>query len=165
MRIIVVDDQDRQISIKDYLELTAEDIYRVSALWMTDKNTGECLLTQRKMTMTHDPGKWMSAAAGTVEEGETYRYNMLKEAEEEIGLRNLELTQGPKQFVDGSSHRYFVQWFLGEVDKDEVEIRIQEDEVEAYAWIRVSDLTGDVSKNPEKYVPSMGRALSALRVG
>ena len=34
----------------------------------------------------YDPGKWGPSAAGTVEEGETYQSNIIKELQEEIGL-------------------------------------------------------------------------------
>ncbi len=163
-RIVIVDERDEPISSKDYGELRYEDIYRVSALWLTDKNTGDCLITQRKRTKHHDPGKWMAAVSGTVEEGETYEQNMIKEIEEEIGLTGLGLAEGPKEYVDDGQHKFFVQWFVSQVDKDEVTIEIQEEEVEAYSWIEKDKLVKEVAENPDKYVPSMQNALKLLGV-
>ena len=163
-RIIIVDKNDKPIGLKGYKELVYEDIYRVSALWLTDKSTSDCLITQRKWSKHHDPGKWMAAASGTLDEGETYEQNMIKEIEEEIGLTKLNLTEGPKEFVDDGKHKYFVQWFSAQVDKDEVDIRIQEEEVETYSWIKQDELVRDVAKNPDKYVPSMQNALNILGV-
>ena len=163
-KIIIVDDHDEPISLKGYSELQYEDIYRVSALWLTDKNTGDCLITQRKWSKHNDPGKWMAAASGTVDEGETYKQNMVKEIEEEIGLSNLNLTEGPKEFVDDGKHKFFVQWFVAQVDKDKATIRIQEEEVEAYTWIKKEDLIREVMDNPSKYVPSIQNALKILGV-
>lgn len=163
-KIIIVDKEDRPIALKRYDKVDYEDIYRVSALWLTDTKSGDCLITQRKWTKHHDPGKWMAAASGTVDEGETYTQNMVKEIEEEIGLTNLQLILGPKEFVDDGKHRFFVQWFLAGVDKDKVTVKIQEEEVEAYAWIDTAQLIKDVADNPDKYVPSMRNALEILHV-
>lgn len=163
-KIIVVNEQDKPADLKSFDELHYEDIYRVSALWLTDKNTGDCLVTQRKWNKQHDPGKWMAAASGTVDEGESYRENMVKEIEEEIGLANLALTEGPKKYVDDGKHKFFVQWFTAQVDKDKVTIIIQEEEVEAYAWIAKEKLLKDVATTPNKYVPSMQSTLKILGV-
>jgi isopentenyl-diphosphate Delta-isomerase len=161
-KIIIVDRNDKPIALKTFSEINNIDIHRVSALWLSDLNTGDCLITQRKWTKHHDPGKWMAAASGTVDEGETYEQNMIKEIEEEIGLSNLHLIEGPKEFVDDGKHKFFVQWFTAQVDKDDVTIKIQSDEVEAYSWINKDELIEDVRQDPNKYVPSMQNALKIL---
>ncbi|MFA6422790.1 MAG: NUDIX domain-containing protein, partial [Candidatus Buchananbacteria bacterium] len=84
-KIIIVNENDEAIGHKERNELDFSDIYRVSGLWITNLK-GEILLAQRAFTKNHDPGKWGPAAAGTVEEGEDYETNILKEAEEELGL-------------------------------------------------------------------------------
>ena len=129
-KVVIVDKKDRPIGLKAYSDLAYEDIYRVSALWLSDSNTGDYLMTQRKWTKHNDPGKWMAAASGTIEEGESYDENIVHEIEEEIGLKNLKLRKGPKKYVDEDKHRFFVQWYFAEVDKDKVSINIQEEEVE-----------------------------------
>jgi len=163
-KIIIVDKDDQPIALKRYDEAGYQDIHRVSALWLTDARTGDCLITQRKWTKHHDPGKWMAAASGTVDKGETYQQNMVKEIEEEIGLTGLSLAAGPKEFVDDGQHKFFVQWFIAQTDKDKAVIKIQEEEVEAYAWVNKTELIKDVTENPDKYVPSMRNALKILRV-
>ena len=161
-RIVVVDVNDEPIGFKEYGALKYEDIYEVAGLWLTDTETGDILLAQRKWTKHNDPGKWSAAAAGTVEEGETYETNMVKEIEEEIGLTKLNLTLGPKQFVDDGNHRFFIQWFSTSVDKNNVHIKIQEDEVEAVKWINSEELIKDVQDNPQKYTPSTDESLRTL---
>jgi isopentenyldiphosphate isomerase len=162
MNIIIVDDQDRQIDLKSYEELVYEDIYEVAALWLTDEKSGDILLAQRKWNKQNDPGKWSAAAAGTVDEGETYDINMVKEIEEEIGLTDLSLTRGPKEFIDKGKHRYFVQWFLAKVDKDSTKITIQEEEVEGADWVPEDKLIFDVRTNPDKYTPNFIDSLKLL---
>jgi len=163
-KVVIVDKQDKPIGFKDYSEITYKDINRVAALWLTDEKTGDVLLTQRKWTKHNDPGKWMAAASGTIEEGEDYDKNIVHEIEEEIGLKNLTLTKGPKLFTDDGRHCYFVQWFVSTTNKDEVEIRIQEEEVEAYAWIPKDEFLRDLRANPDRYVPSFKRDLDSLGV-
>jgi isopentenyl-diphosphate delta-isomerase len=159
MDVIIVDEHDRPVGRKQRSDLHYGDIYRVSAAWITDLATGDCLLTQRKLTLSHDPGKWMSAAAGTVAADESYGENIVHEIQEEIGLTDLELTTGPKEYVDNGQHRYFVQWYYAKIDKNSVTIKIQEDEVEAYAWVPLEALRADIKKNPHKYVPSFQDSL------
>ncbi len=107
-RIVIVNDQDEVIAHKERGTLTKDDIYRVSALWVKNSR-GDILLAQRKFTKSHDPGKWGPAVAGTVGEGETYKQNIIKEAEEEIGLRAIKPIPGPKVRMAGE-YNYFDQW-------------------------------------------------------
>jgi 8-oxo-dGTP pyrophosphatase MutT (NUDIX family) len=131
---------------------------------LTDSRTGEILLAQRKWTKKNDPGKWGAAAAGTIEVGETYESNIVKEIEEEIGLKNLKLVEGPKTYTDDGKHRFYCQWFIASVDKDRVTIITQEAEVEAVKWVTKAWLTNDLRKHPEHYTPSTTENLQALGV-
>jgi isopentenyldiphosphate isomerase len=163
-RIIIVDRHDSPIHLKGYAELHYEDIYRVTALWLTDVQTGDVLLQQRKWSKHTDPGKWQCAVSGTVDESETYEENMAKEIEEEIGLYDLKITEGPKEYVDDGSHKFFCQWFLSTTDKTTAKIIIQESELEDYRWISKDELIADVTDNPGKYAPSMWDGMEILGV-
>lgn len=94
-KIVVVNENDEVVGAKKRGTIATDDIYRVSALWITNSN-GDVLLAQRALTKKNDPGKWGPAVAGTVEEGETYLGNITKETEEEIGLKDVQFTEGPK---------------------------------------------------------------------
>ena len=87
----------------------------------------------------------------------------IKEIEEEIGLTGLELTLGPKEFIDDGKHKFFVQWFLAKTDKQTSKITIQEEEVEATKWVVENDLIEDIQANPEKYTPHFIDSLNLLR--
>lgn len=87
-----------------------------------------------------------------------------RKSDEEIGLSSLELVKGPKTFIDDGKHKFFVQWYRAQVDKNSEVIRLQEDEVESYTWINVDALIEDVIKNPKKYVPSMQNSMETLGV-
>lgn len=163
-RVVVVDANDTVVGLKPYTELGYGDIYRVSVLWLTDKTSGDFLLTQRKWSKHNDPGKWMAAASGTIEENESYDQNIIHEIREEIGLEDLELQQGPKEFIDDGKHRFFTQWYLAEVDKTKVIITIQASEVETYAWISRQQLLKELQTTPDKFVPSMKQSLKMLGI-
>ena len=163
-RVIIVDDKDIEIGLKTYAELKYEYIYRVTALWLTDLENEYCLLTQRKMTKKNDPGKWMMAVSGTVEERETYESNIVKETEEEIGLKGIEIEPKNKAFVDDGLHKFFVQYFVASVYKNNTKIIIQEDEVEQYRWILIEDLIKWLKEKPEDFVPSMELSLNSIGV-
>lgn len=147
--IVIVNKNDEVIGSKDRAKVSSPDIYRVSALWLTNSK-GEVLLAQRKLTKAHDPGKWRPAVAGTVKDGESYEDNIYKEADEEIGLTGCKFIPGPKIFRD-SENKFFCQWFLFVTDKDVSEFIPQETEVEKLAWVDKNLLFEDIRNNPQKY--------------
>ncbi|MEI7562268.1 MAG: hypothetical protein WCJ39_00675 [bacterium] len=53
--IPVVNEQDEIIGYKERSEIQKEDIYRVTALWITN-NKGEILIAQRAFTKRNNPG-------------------------------------------------------------------------------------------------------------
>lgn len=161
MLIPIVDEDDRVVENKLRSQINGKsDIYRVSALWITNSN-GEVLLAQRKLTKENDPGLWGPAVVGTLEKGETYESNIYKEAKEEIGLTNKKFNIGPKIRVT-EPRNYFVQWYTLALDRSAKDFTIQVDEVEQVKWIKLGILKNDVATYPEKYVPSMSRTLVTL---
>jgi len=149
----IVNTSDEIISYKARNVLTKEDIYRVSALWLTNSK-GEILLAKRHHTKLHNPNMWGPAVAGTIEEGETYKSNIIKESEEEIGLRYIKPTLGPKMEITGE-HHHFTQWFTLKVDKDINDFKIQKDEVEEVKWFTPQELKSCLQVQPEKFLPRM----------
>jgi len=89
VKIIIVDENDNPIGLKERGTLDYDkDIYRVSALWITNSK-GQILIARRALTKKQNPGKWGPGVAGTIDEGETYDSNIIKEAKEELGLQNI----------------------------------------------------------------------------
>ncbi len=154
-QIIIVDENDQQIGLKERSQLNhPQDIYRVAALWLTNSR-GEILLAQRKLTKDKDPGKWGPAAAGTIDDGETYESNIYKEAAEEIGLTSVNFTKGPKLEVTGIRH-YFTQWYFATADIATKDLVLQDDEVEQVAWVAPGVLLRDITEHPDQYVQGLG---------
>ena len=157
----VVDKDDNLVGLKPRDEIDFQnDYYRISGIWLTNSR-GQILIAQRKLTKDKDPGKWGPAAAGTLEEGETYESNAYKEAEEEIALTGVKLELGPKMTFEQPRHSH-LQWFLARVDKLESEFIPQPTEVERVMWVDEAELVRDVEENPDKYVPSMRQIVEAF---
>ena len=158
-RIVIVDENDEVIGYKERETLIPEqDIYRVSALWVRNKQ-GDILLAQRAFSKRHDPGKWGPAVAGTVEEGETYESNIRKEAEEEIGLTGYEFKKAIKTRSPGTPHNHFTQWFTLTIDEPADFFTIQEDEVADIRWFSEKELREEFDRYPEKFLKSMLKRL------
>lgn len=109
----IVDEHDQYICNKYEEDVDfSRDIYRVSCLWLQNSRK-EILIAQRALHKNHG-GLWSPSVAGTVEYDETYLDNIIKETEEEIGLKDIDFREGPKLFVD-SKRRHFTQYFFGTV--------------------------------------------------
>ena len=162
-QIIIVDENDNPIGFKDRDELDyGKDIYRVSALWLTNSK-GYILLAQRSTKKTRGPGLWGPAAEGTVDINESYEDCIIREAREELGLINLKFESGQKIFRDGT-RKYFRQLFRANIDKDVAEFQLQEEEVDRAKWISPQELVQDVRANPDKYVSSMPQILETFNL-
>ena len=152
-RIVIVDKNDKLIGYKKRGTLDKEDIYRVSALWITNSKN-EILLARRHRDKKHHPNMWGPAVAGTVDEGESYEDNIIKEAEEELGLMGVKPTLGPKRETKDEFH-HFTQWYTLVIDKDVSEFKIQEDEVEEVKWFKKEELIKSLNDSSEMFLPTM----------
>lgn len=158
-KVIIVDENDTPIGLKERADFLPGDIHRVTALWLTNSQ-GEILLAQRAFTKKHAPGMWGPAVYGTVDEGETYESNVIKETKEEIGLSISldELKKGPKYLAgEGTENGRFVQWFSAVRDVAIDELTLPPDEVIAARWITLADLKREVLEAPDRFVSAMSR--------
>jgi isopentenyl-diphosphate delta-isomerase len=154
-KIIVVNEKDEIIGYKERDDKNNSDISRVSALWIFNSNK-DVLLAQRSILKTRSPGKWGPAVAGTIEEGETYESNIIKETAEEIGLQieESQLSIGKKKFFQ-PEHPYFGQMFYLESDLSVSEFHPREGEVEQVKWVKLDELSVWLENSKEEFTPSM----------
>jgi len=143
MRIPVVNEQDEIIGYKERDNRNPNDLVRATGLWITDKE-GNILLAQRAFTKMHDPGLWGPAVGGTVEEDETYDSNIIKEAEEEIGLININFNFISKVHV----YNCIAQIYTAVVDRDYKFVK-QDEEVENIKWFSRDELKKLLEEKPE----------------
>jgi isopentenyldiphosphate isomerase len=161
IRIPIVDLNDKIITYKDRTEIDYNiDIFRTASLWITNSNR-DVLLAQRKYDKKVDPGKWAEAVGGTVENDDTYLDTIVREAEEELGLKGIDIKIGPKQLIT-TPCKYFVQWYTLCIDKPISEFKFQEEEVEQIAWVSTSQLADELRANPDKYIEALPKILELL---
>jgi isopentenyldiphosphate isomerase len=161
-KIIIVDENDKIIGYQNRGALKKEDIYRVAALWIVNSD-GQILLARRHHTKSHHPRKWGPAVAGTVDEGETYEKNIIKEAEEELGLKNIKPELGPKTKTD-NEYRHFTQWYVLNIDLDISQFRIQENEVEEIKWFSFEEFKKQFQEHPEEFLPTMKKYFELFQI-
>lgn len=163
--IVIVDKDDMPIGVanRDTIDYQTQ-IYRTSALWLVNTRGSVLIAQKRKFTKKKDPGLWGPSVAGTIDQGESYEQNIEKETFEEIGIQDIELTPVKKTYVD-TPRKYFCQWFTSTVDwTDTAKFVIQQEEVEAIAWVPYKDLVNDYKNSPSKYIPSFAQSLEVLEI-
>ena len=160
-KIIIVDNKDNKIGIKERESVTKENIYRVSVLWVTNSKS-EILLAKRSLNKTHSPGMWGPAVAGTVEENETYDLNMIKEAEEEIGLKNVKLQKGLKIRMT-TKYNFFCQWYFVKIDRSLNEFKLQESEVAEIKWFSKKELLHKIEESQDEFARSVRIGMETLQ--
>ncbi len=151
--IPIVDKDDQIITHKKRADVQPNDIYRITALWVID-DKNNVLIEQRSWKKKKDPGRFSAAVVGTVEKNETYEFNVVKEAEEEIGLSNVPLHFIKKYLYQGNSS-FFCSIFYVVVNQPLSYFKYQKEEIEQLLWISYPDLIQDLKDHPDKYVPSL----------
>lgn len=159
-KIIIVNENDEIVGYKNRDEVGMKDIYRVSGLWVENSN-GDILLAQRAFSKKNNPGKWGPAVAGTVAKGETYDSNIIKEAQEEIGLSGFAFEKGEKVRAYGK-HNHFTQWYKLVLDCDVEKFEIAKDEVENLKRFTQKELFKEFKNNPDNFLESLERNLNLL---
>ena len=151
--IPLVNDDDEIIGYKERAEIQTEDIYRVSALRITNSQ-GEILVAQRAFTKRNNPGTRWPAVLGTVEKGETYYDNIQKELFEELWVQNCTLTPRFHKRIQGK-HNFYIQWYTAEIDEPISYFTFPKEETEAIAWIPKEELLSQIQSNPKNFDPVM----------
>lgn len=153
--IILVDENDAIIGAKkrSLVSMAIGDIYRITALWVTNSE-GAILLAQRSFSKRNHPGRWAPPVSGTVEEGESYDENIIKEAQEEIGLSDIPFAklQKLRRSIDQD---FFVQWYWVVIDRPAEEFAVQKDEIEDIRWFTKEALLDAIKNEPSKFVPNL----------
>lgn len=139
MLIQIVNDKDEIIGLRERATEGPGDITRISGLIiLNDKN--EILMGQRSFSKRYSAGKWNIAVGGTLEEGETYESNIIKEAKEEVGLTITESDLSVLYYgLHDHQHRYFFKLFISVQNLPIEDFVKQDSEIEELRWIGVDE--------------------------
>ncbi len=156
-KIIIVNKLDEVIGSKERFFTTDKDIYRVSVL-IVKNSKNEIFLAKRALNKIQTPGIWGPSVVGTNAIGEDYVDNILKEADEEIGLMvaDFELQLIEKVFVKEKDMKFFASIFLITIDDyDSKHLKIDKDEVDSIEWFSKDKLKKELKENKDKFIPSV----------
>ena len=148
--ISIVDENDHVIASKARATVESSDIYRVSALFIYDEQ-GNILLGKRSVTKKNNPGLWSPLVNGTNSFGETYEENIIREAQEEIGI-SLEKVEYVAKVRVKEKHNFFVTFFSTCIPHDQ-KLVIDPSEIEELRWYSNAELTATLKQNPSSFVP------------
>ena len=162
MRIPIVNEQDEIIGHKERYEKASGDINRVSRLFVFNEK-GEFLVAKRQLVKKTEPDKWGPSVAGTVDEGYDYDSTVLKEAEEEIGLKNIKPIFYKKIFCENKQSRRFAGIYYVTINSKEVKFSLQKEEVSEVKWVSISELEDWFNKKPEDFVLSFFTTLANIK--
>src|SRR3989338_1655774 len=162
MKIPIVNEKDEVIEYKEREETTREDIRRIVGLNVFNEK-GEVLIAKRHSIKVIDPNKWGPAVAGTVDEGHDYDSTVIKEAEEEIGLKNIKPIFLKKMFYETHNTRRFTGVYYAVINSRETKLSLQVDEVSEIKWISISELEDWIKEKPEDFIPSFYRTMKNVK--
>lgn len=154
MKIPIVNKNDEIIEYKERGQESHEDIRRITHVWVFNKKK-EFLIAKRQPAKKLSPNKWTSAVVGTLEEGETYESNAIKELEEEIGVRNIIPIFYKKLYYENFNGKRFCCIFIVHIEKEESEFVLQNEEVAEVRWMNLEELSDWYQQSPDDFIPSM----------
>lgn len=152
MKIPIVNEQDEIIGYKKREQTTRDDIRRIVFLFVFNENK-DFLIARRQSNKVIDPNCWGPSVAGTIDEGFNYDETVIKETEEELGLKNIKPIFLKKYFYETHNARRFSSVYYVFVNSKEVNFKIQDEEVSEIRWISFKELEKWFKNKPEDFVP------------
>ena len=159
----VVDDNDIVLAEVPRNELTPNMRWRNTGVYIFN-DKGEVLLARRHPSKKVHPNVWGPSAAGTVEVGETYEQNIIKEISEELGITVSQLENCGNHLINHGTAKRFTGMFKATWSGDLDEITLEQDEVSEVRWMPLKDVITDIKKNPQNYVPGIVKTLPAIGI-
>lgn len=159
----VVDATDQVIGQALRAEVHAKGLlHRAVHLFVFHPERGEVLLQKRSRWKDAEPEKWSSSCAGHLDAGEDYDAAVIREAEEELGLRLEETPISVAQLTAVPElGNEFVRVYRTRAAGP---FRWPPEEVEAVEWWDLEKLRQTLIDDPERFARSFRYLLQALPV-
>ncbi|HLG27087.1 MAG TPA: NUDIX hydrolase [Paenisporosarcina sp.] len=163
-KLIIVDSNDNIIDHRFYDDVDdfKNAIYRVSRLWLEDKE-GNILLSKRSANITN-PNLWSFAAAGMNDEGETYESSIIREAQEELGLKIDSPKLIGKLFLKYPNRQIFSANFRTVLDEVKPSFKYNKEEVGDVRWFTRKELANFLEDNESECVPLLKEIITKLKL-
>ncbi len=163
--IVYVDENDNVIGhgpMQDAWE--HGHIHRIARLFVFNSK-GEFLLQKRSMNHKNMPGRWDNSAAGHADVGEDYHTAVLREAEEEIGVSGISVTEVCHYFQDesepGMQKKRFNTLYTSVYDGN---VTADLSEVSETRWIAVPVMEKWMNETPSDFAPGFLEAFRRYKL-
>jgi 16S rRNA (adenine1518-N6/adenine1519-N6)-dimethyltransferase len=152
--ITYVDDKDTVIGQGSMQDAWKHGhIHRIVRLFVFNSK-GAFLLQKRSMNHANMPGKWDNSAAGHVDAGEEYKAAVLREANEEIGVQDINVREICSYYKDETEGGKYKKRFQKLYETTyEGEIVFDESEVSEVRWIDSGLLQNWMTDKPDDFAP------------
>lgn len=159
--ITYVDENDNIIGSGSQKEAREKGIiHRVSRVFIFNSK-GELLLQKRGPTLSSNPNKWNESAAGHVDEGEDYHETAVRELEEEMGIRDVPLTEIAKFYYEEKDEKWNRRrWNVLYTGTYEGNLILSPREVSEAKWIKIGDAQKWVAAKPQEFTSGFLQAFN-----
>lgn len=145
----VVDERDEVIDRRPRDEVHRLGLKHRAVHVLVFNSRGEVFLQKRSMTKDREPGKWDSSSSGHVDTGEDYDATVVRELQEEIGLK---ISQAPKRWFKINASIETDQEFTWVYRcKAEGPFQLNTDEIERGGWFASEKVTGWIAERPDDF--------------
>ena len=135
--VMVVDDENRPVAELPRHRMRSENLpHRATYIFVFDRR-GRVLVQRRTAIKDMYPGCYDLAAGGVVAAGESYEENAVREAEEELGIRDTTLVEKLDFYYEDERNRCFGRVFTC---VHEGPFTLQAEEVESVAFHSVAEI-------------------------
>jgi len=151
-KVILVDENDRQIGLMDKLEAHEKAVLHRAFSIFIFNDQGEFLIQQRALTKYHSGGEWANTCCSHQRDGETTLEAAHRRLMEEMGF-DVDLNEVfsftyKKEFGNGLTEHEFDHVLFGEFNGDPIPNPI---EVADWKYITLEELNAAILSNPEEY--------------
>lgn len=154
-KVILVDENDRQIGLEDKLKAhqNGAKLHRAISIFVFNSN-GETMLQRRAMGKYHTPGRWSNTCCSHPMPGEDVADAAHRRLSEEMGF-DCEMHEAfsfiyRAEVENGLTEHEYDHVFFGTF---EGEPRLNPDEVMDYKWMGLDALKSEIEKKPKEFTP------------
>jgi len=148
----LVDEKDKVLGMMEKIEAHEKGLlHRAFSILIFNKK-GELLLQKRAQEKYHCGGLWTNTVCSHPRAGESYEDGARRRLKEEMGfgssLKKKYCFIYKKKFDNGLTEHEYDCVFEGIHDG---EINFDLKEIDKIRWVKITDLTKDIAKNPKSY--------------
>lgn len=150
--VILVDAHDQELGLMEKMEAHRKGLlHRAFSVFVLNEK-GELMLQQRAASKYHSGTLWTNTCCSHPRDGETAEQAAHRRLQEEMGFdcpvqKVLEFTYRAELDQGMIEHEYD-HLFIGQYNG---EPQLNPEEVMAWKWINLDDLSADIKANPDRY--------------